>query len=353
MLYWLSIVIVILLVSNKNILCEKGVCEDDGTGICSNSETAAQVKVAKGANDQGKPPEVSSEQCQDRSDLCPQFARQGECTKNPGWMIINCPHACEACHMRDPKVRCDRNFLNISTTPIYQPGDMDDMFRSITRDFSSKYNVNVMSDSPWVVLFEDFLSDEEADALITTVEGTWERSTDTGATNAFGEAGRTLSTGRTSSNAWCRSNCESNPHVQNVMKKIEEITRIPRNHYESFQVLQYEVGQKYNVHHDMGLRQNRLSCGPRILTFYLYLSDVEEGGETNFPRINIAVKPKRGRAVLWPSTMNDNLEAQDPRTHHEARPVIKGKKYGANAWIHLYDFAKSNLWGCTGSFDYI
>ena len=71
-------------------------------------------------------------------------------------------------------------------------------------------------------------------------------------------------------------------------------------------------------------RQNALSCGPRILTFYLYLSDVEEGGETNFPRLGsggVAVTPKRGRAVLWPSTMSDNLERQDPRTHHEAKAV--------------------------------
>jgi len=28
--------------------------------------------------------------------------------------------------------------------------------------------------------------------------------------------------------------------------------------------------------------QNGLVCGPRILTFFLYLSDVEEGGETSF-----------------------------------------------------------------------
>jgi hypothetical protein len=49
----------------------------------------------------------------------------------------------------------------------------------------------------------------------------------------------------------------------------------------------------------------------------------------------------------------DWLPQQDPRTNHAAAAVIKGKKYAANAWIHLYDFAKSNLWGCTGAFDYL
>ena len=45
-------------------------------------------------------------------------------------------------------------------------------------------------------------------------------------------------------------------------------------------------------------RQKLLSCGPRILTFFLYLSDVEEGGETVFTNLGIKVKPKRGRALI-------------------------------------------------------
>jgi len=83
------------------------------------------------------------------------------------------------------------------------------------------------------------------------------------------------------------------------------------------------------------------------------LSDVEEGGETAFPSLGISVKPKKNKALLWPSTLDANPERQDPRTRHEARPVIKGKKYAANSWIHLYNFQKSNLWGCTGVFDQI
>jgi prolyl 4-hydroxylase len=101
----------------------------------------------------------------------------------------------------------------------------------------------------------------------------------------------------------------------------------------------------------MSERQVKLACGPRILTFFLYLSDVDEGGETGFPQLNLYVKPQKGKALLWPSVLNDNLERQDGRTHHEARPVISGVKLAANQWIHLYDFKKPNLWGCTGSFD--
>jgi hypothetical protein len=33
------------------------------------------------------------------------------------------------------------------------------------------------------------------------------------------------------------------------------------------------------------------------------LNDPEEGGETDFPNINITVVPKRGRIVLWVSRL--------------------------------------------------
>jgi hypothetical protein len=38
------------------------------------------------------------------------------------------------------------------------------------------------------------------------------------------------------------------------------------------QVLRYEPGQHYGVHHDYGADDLKLACGPRILTFFLYLS---------------------------------------------------------------------------------
>lgn len=91
--------------------------------------------------------------------------------------------------------------------------------------------------------------------------------------------------------------------------------------------------------------------GNRILTFFLYLSDVEEGGETKFNSLGIQVKPKRGRALVWPSVRDDEPDFWDDRTFHEAMPVIKGKKYAANHWIHFNDYEGPNLWGCTGSFD--
>lgn len=48
-----------------------------------------------------------------------------------GWMIVNCPKSCNACHLLDPKVRCDRKHLNISTEPSMRPGDMEYVFSNM------------------------------------------------------------------------------------------------------------------------------------------------------------------------------------------------------------------------------
>ena len=263
------------------------------------------VVIPKYANKDGRPPEGVDE-CVDRHPECNRFVSLGECEKNPGWMIINCASGCEACHLRDAKVRCSRETLNTTETAALAPGQLNSIFERIERNENNQFgNLTIVSRDPWVIVFHDFVKEVESEAILGSVQ-TWERSTDTGSANKFGETGRVLSQGRTSSNAWCRAECEANPYVRNVMKRIEYTTTVPIPNFESFQVLRYELDQKYNPHHDTGASQFRLPCGPRILTFFLYLSDVEEGGETAFPKLDIAVKPKKGQAVLWPGVKNEN-----------------------------------------------
>jgi hypothetical protein len=85
----------------------------------------------------------------------------------------------------------------------------------------------------------------------------------------------------------------------------------------------------------LGYIHLRITLGVRILTVFLYLNDVEEGGGTHFNLLNITVSPKKGRALLWPSVLNDNPHQSDWRMYHEALPVIAGIKYGANLWCKL------------------
>lgn len=328
--------------------------------------------------------------CADRfGDYCKTNAANGECDRSPGWMIVHCPRSCNACELQDHNLRCKRENLDMDPEPVWQPGDLDELFQSLPKQFP-EFNPTVLS-SPdnggaWLMRFDNFIKPEEAARLIEINKQKFEKSTNQGETNEYGEMQKVMSQTRTSSNAWCQWECEDDPLVVSIYDRIANVTGVPRVNYESFQVLQYDIGQFYSVHHDdSGGDQG--PAGPRILTFFLYLSDVEEGGETDFPNLGVRVAPKAGSAILWPSMKNDNPHESDPQTvmlsirttsphplpkahththtpkhnrlrenttpnkqEHQAMPVKKGLKYAANAWIHLYNYKVPNLWGCTGSF---
>uniref|UniRef100_A0A7S2R288 Fe2OG dioxygenase domain-containing protein n=1 Tax=Eucampia antarctica TaxID=49252 RepID=A0A7S2R288_9STRA len=307
----------------------------------------------------------SNDPCRDRFTMCPTEAKKGSCLTAPGWMIVHC---CESCQsdlnsreLIDVNKRCSREHLNV-TEPIWKPGDLNKLFEHWATDPSfAPYEPKVWSspdpqkyggaDGPWIVTFDNFITDlEVADVIHGGHISGFERSTDQGAVaKNTGEQEKVVSKTRTSSNAWCRGECERLPGVKSLTAKIERFTQVPHRHFESYQILDYEPNQFYRSHHDSARRDLTMS-GPRIMTFFLYLSDVEEGGETRFTSLNISVKPKKGRALIWPSVTDDDPGYWDDRTYHEAKAVIKGKKYAANHWIHLYDFVTPNEWGCTGGF---
>lgn len=148
-----------------------------------------------------------------------------------------------------------------------------------------------------------------------------------------------VSESRTSHNTWCQEkSCYEDPLVAPVVERIANATRTKNENSEYLQLLQYEPGQYYKQHHDYIPHHRGMPCGVRILTMFIYLNDVEEGGGTSFPLLDITVQPKKGSALLWPSVLDGAPEEKDGRTEHEALPVLKGIKYGANAWTHSRNF---------------
>ena len=87
-------------------------------------------------------------------------------------------------------------------------------------------------------------------------------------------------------------------------------------------------------------------AGPRILTILMYFNDVEEGGETYFSQLDLKVKPRKGRVLIFPSVLNEFPDELDERTEHEALPIIKGQKFVANSWLHLRDLSQAAEMGC-------
>ncbi len=64
----------------------------------------------------------------------------------------------------------------------------------------------------------------------------------------------------------------------------------------------------------------------RVMAWMTYLNDVEDGGETVFDHYGIAVKPERGKTLIWP--------AEWTHAHHGA-VVRTGRKYVITGWMHF------------------
>jgi prolyl 4-hydroxylase len=140
--------------------------------------------------------------------------------------------------------------------------------------------------------------------------------------------------------------CYEDEVAKRVSARIENVTGIPERNAEYLQLLRYEPGQFYKTHHDYISHDIEWPAGVRTLTFFLYLNDVDAGGGTEFPILGFTIQPKKGRAVIWPSVLNEDPNAMDARTDHGALPVEEGIKYGANAWIHQKDMKAALAAGC-------
>jgi prolyl 4-hydroxylase len=300
--------------------------------------------------------------CKNLSERCAFYAVKGQCDVFPR-LKIECAPVCESCEYMDFDLRCK---VDPDAVDALYPGDLDRIYESITTNPAfEKYGLKVLSRpsyapgdtaettdyqlGPWIVVFDNAVTDEEADRFIELGSKLgYTKST----TNVVGkhENDGTLTTleiaGRTSTTAWCFFECAEDPTVQRVMNRIAAITGIAETNYEHVQILKYEKGQFYRTHNDYIGDQKTRQPGVRILTFYFYLSDVDEGGGTNFPNLNLTVAPKKGRAVLWPSVLNDDPNSEDTRTNHEALAVVRGVKYGFNSWIHQRDFKGAVERGC-------
>ena len=97
------------------------------------------------------------------------------------------------------------------------------------------------------------------------------------------------------------------------------------------QAVRYHPGEFYKPHHDYYNACETWMNGNRHFTFLIYLNDVDEGGETGFPRLNISVTPTAYSALVF----NDVLDNGEPdeRTLHEGVPPVRGIKYAINGWV--------------------
>jgi prolyl 4-hydroxylase len=191
-------------------------------------------------------------------------------------------------------------------------------------------------EKPCVMMFNNVLSDEECAGVIERAKPRLKPSAVVDPVTGKSE----LSQHRISE-GMVVSRCED-AFITVLEERIARLLNWPLENGEGMSVLRYKVGDQYHPHYDFfppqnpGSQRKMAVGGQRVSTLIMYLSDVEAGGETFFPKIGLAVTPKKGSAVYFHYC---NAEGQvDPLTYHAGKPVIAGEKWIMTKWMRQRRF---------------
>jgi hypothetical protein len=121
-----------------------------------------------------------------------------------------------------------------------------------------------------------------------------------------------------------------------IDRKISLVTDIDICRSEPFSVLHYQPGQYYKPHFDYFDPDLAVSArllrdgGQRCASAVIYLSDVEAGGGTGFPELELEVPARLGSLCLFHNCRPDG--SVEPRSLHAGLPVEQGDKWVATKW---------------------
>ncbi len=190
-----------------------------------------------------------------------------------------------------------------------------------------------VADDPLVQVIDDFVTVTERNHIMRITAD----KLDTAMVSAVGAA--KTSDGRTGSVAWVKH--DQTPIVRGLVKRVSNLVGIPVRHAESLQVVHYGETQEYKPHfdaYDMTTekgQQRTAKGGQRLLTALMYLNDVEDGGGTIFPKLELEVEAKPGRMVIFHNVGDHALEdtTRHRRALHGGSPVWGGQKWACNLWF--------------------
>lgn len=192
----------------------------------------------------------------------------------------------------------------------------------------------ILDESIQLMLIENLLSSDDCEYLINKSDGHFLTS------KVLSEiGGDEISNDRTSQSYFINENDYKIKEIKNkIFRFLSENIDKNKNwekYTENTQIVKYEVGQQYKTHYDYFPNNYllKINNNQRQYTIFIYLNDVDDGGETEFPNLGIKIKPKKGSALFW-KNCNDP-ENCFANSLHQGLPPIVGKKYGMNVWMRF------------------
>jgi|TARA_B110000285_G_C14760015_1_gene439115 prolyl 4-hydroxylase len=191
-------------------------------------------------------------------------------------------------------------------------------------------NVTLFSPDPIVYVVDDFLSDDECHEFINYSKSKLQRATVVGLNKE-----QKLDS-RTNKFAWLEH--DASEIIHEVSKRLSILVQMPIRNAEMFQVVHYESGTEYKPHFDSFDKATELGKkywkpgGQRMITALIYLNNVEDGGATYFPELDVLIKPKKGNVLVFHNTIQETTNIH-PKSLHAGMPVSNGEKWAANLWF--------------------
>ena len=191
-------------------------------------------------------------------------------------------------------------------------------------------NVTLFSSDPIIYVVDDFISEDECQEFINCSKDKLQPATVVGLKEEL------KLKDRTNEFAWLEHH--ANDSIHEVSKRLSILVQMPIRNAEMFQVVHYESGTEYKPHFDSFDQSTELGKkywepgGQRMITALIYLNDVEDGGATYFPELNISINPKKGNVLVFHNTISETTNI-NPRSLHAGMPVTSGEKWAANLWF--------------------
>ncbi|EOD40839.1 hypothetical protein EMIHUDRAFT_222190 [Emiliania huxleyi CCMP1516] len=223
-----------------------------------------------------------------------------------------------------------RDFLSAHSLAHLAPALLDEeltvrLLRTMSNDFPGLRRVHA---SPPVYLVKGFLPAAECAALTRTGVPLLLRSRTDGGVSA----------GRTSDSIFLTSGCADACAPSLLARNLQTTlpvtaerldTGLPRSRMEEPQLARYGAGQRD------GEAGHAAGPGLRLATVLVYLTSLASGGETDFPRLGLRVRPRRGCALVFFPASEDWLDGLPcPDSLHAALPVPsgEGEKWICTVW---------------------
>jgi prolyl 4-hydroxylase len=217
---------------------------------------------------------------------------------------------------------------------------------SDTGNFYPGVRMEILSKDPIIMRFYDIISIGEAEHLQRVARPRLERST------IMLSGGQQTSNFRIAKTAWLRG--DSDAIVKRIEDRLAATLNIELDKSELLQVVNYGLGGFYGPHLDSSRASNasrndsvlvdQLKRSDRFATILLYLNDVDVGGSTVFPLLNLTVTPIGRSAIVWFNLLENGYS--DERTLHTGCPVSLGSKWVAVKWPReeANSFPRKNQW---------